>query len=378
MLRNVKSDRRGLMVGGARAAALTAAAGAMGLPAAALAQEGEFGPPRKFIWVPQALGDWDMALQVGAKDFCEMVGWEYQRIGNPVYSVQNHAEQVNNAIAAQADAIATSLESVGLVQPFERGLDQGIAMIITDQGIQEEADALGLHIINQDEFNAGIINGTQAATFAHELTGKTEGVIVLGNGNPGSTSIDKRQNGSQLGIEQYNAANGTSYQFEAFPDSSFGELTESIQKWTAQIDQKGDQLVAAIGTGNPNPIVQALQGARHRARHHRGRLDRHPAGAPAADRRGLGAVGHRPAVLRHGLHVRGRRLGPARARLPLSRHPHRRRGRAGQGPRAGRGPDRDLARQGARVRLRIRRADGAQTGSGACPASRSARNAHGH
>ena len=49
------------------------------------------------------------------------------------------------------------------------------------------------------------------------------------------------------------------YQFEAFPDSSFGELTESIQKWTAQIDQKGDALVAAIGTGNPNPIVQALK-----------------------------------------------------------------------------------------------------------------------
>ena len=82
---------------------------------------------------------------------------------------------------------------------------------------------------------------------------------MLGNGNPGSTSIDKRQNGSKLGIEQYNAANGTSYQFEAFPDSSFGELTESIQKWTAQIDQKGDRLVAAIGTGNPNPIVQALK-----------------------------------------------------------------------------------------------------------------------
>ena len=83
-------------------AALTTAAGIMGLPAAALAQGGAFGPPRKFIWVPQALGDWDLAFQVGARDFCEMVGWEYQRIGNPVYSVQNHAEQVNNAIAAQA------------------------------------------------------------------------------------------------------------------------------------------------------------------------------------------------------------------------------------------------------------------------------------
>ena len=68
------------------------------------------------------------------------------------------------------------------MQPFERGLDQGIAMIITDQGIQEEADALGLHIITQAEFTAGILNGTQAATFAHALTGKSEGIIVLGNG----------------------------------------------------------------------------------------------------------------------------------------------------------------------------------------------------
>ena len=56
------------------------------------------GPPRKLIWVPHALGDWDTALQVGCKDFCDMAGWEYQRIGNPNYSVENHVEQVNNAI----------------------------------------------------------------------------------------------------------------------------------------------------------------------------------------------------------------------------------------------------------------------------------------
>jgi ABC-type sugar transport system substrate-binding protein len=142
MLRDHTSDRRGLVVGSARAAAITVVAGVMGLPASALAQGGAFGPKRKFIWVPQALGDWDMAFQVGARDFCEMVGWEYQRIGNPVYSVQNHAEQVNNAIAAKADAIATSLESVGLVQPFERGLDQGIAMIITDQASRRKRTRL--------------------------------------------------------------------------------------------------------------------------------------------------------------------------------------------------------------------------------------------
>jgi ABC-type sugar transport system substrate-binding protein len=166
---------------------------------------------------------------------------------------------VNNAIAAKADVILTSLESAGLVTAFQHGINQGVIMVIVDQGIEDEARKLKLGIINQDEYNAGLINGTAAATFAQKLTGKKDGVIVLGNGNPGSTSIDKRQNGSEEGIKRYNQAHGTKYAFEAFPDGSFGELTESIQKWTAQINEKGDSLVAAIGTGNPTPIYQAMQ-----------------------------------------------------------------------------------------------------------------------
>jgi simple sugar transport system substrate-binding protein len=248
------ASRRQLLVG----AGLAAVASQVGLTTGALAADG---PKRKLIWVPQALGDWDTGFQVGARDFCELVGWEYQRTGNPTYSVENHVEQVNNAIAAKADVIITELESPGLVDAFKRGIAQGITMVITDQGIEDEAKKLGLGIINQDEYNAGIINGTAAATFAQKLTGKKEGVIVLGNGNPGSTSIDKRQNGSEEGVKQYNAANGTNFTFEAYPDGSFGELTESIQKWTAKFGEKGDSLVAAIGTGNPIPIFQAMQEA---------------------------------------------------------------------------------------------------------------------
>jgi simple sugar transport system substrate-binding protein len=246
------SSRRQLLVG----AGLAAVASQVGLASGALAA---VGPKRKLIWVPQALGDWDTAFQVGAKDFCELAGWEYQRTGNPTYSVENHVEQVNNAIAAKADVILTELESPGLVASFQRGIDQGVTMVIVDQGIEEEAAKLGLGIINQDEYNAGILNGYQAATFAEKQTGKKEGIIVLGNGNPGASSIDKRQNGSEEGIKKYNTEHGTNYSFEAFPDGSFGELTESIQKWTAQFGQKGPDLVAAIGTGNPTPIYQAMQ-----------------------------------------------------------------------------------------------------------------------
>jgi ABC-type sugar transport system substrate-binding protein len=250
----IPATRRGLI----GTAAATVAA--IGLPAAGFAADaGAWGKPRKLVWVPQALGDWDSALQVGMRDYCGMVGWSYQRLGNPDYSPENHVEQVNNAIAEGADVIITELESPALSAAFERGLDAGIVMVIADQGIESEAKNFGLGIIGEDGFNAGIINGTQAATFAQKLTGKKDGVIVLGNGNPGSDLIEKRQAGSKVGIENYNKANGTSYTFDPFPDSEFGDITESVQKWSAKIDLYKDKLVAAIGTGNAIPIVQTFQ-----------------------------------------------------------------------------------------------------------------------
>ncbi len=66
-------------------------------------------------------------------------------------------------------------------------------------------------VINRDEFAADVLNGTQAALVAHQTLGKAKGVFGIGNGNPGSTSIDKHQNGSEQGILDYNKANGTSF-----------------------------------------------------------------------------------------------------------------------------------------------------------------------
>jgi ABC-type sugar transport system substrate-binding protein len=256
MTNDFQNTRRGLLGG----SALAAVAAAIGVPGEALAAgTADWGKPRKLVWVPQALGDWDTAMQVGMREFCGMVGWSYQRLGNPDYSAENHVEQVNNAIAGGADVIITEIESPALSAAFQRGIDAGVTMVIADQGMEDEAKNFGLGIIGEDGFNAGLINGTQAATFAQKLTGKKDGVIVLGNGNPGSDLIEKRQAGSKLGIENYNKANGTSYIFDPFPDSEFGDITESVQKWTAKIDLHKDRLVAAIGTGNAIPIVQAFR-----------------------------------------------------------------------------------------------------------------------
>jgi ABC-type sugar transport system substrate-binding protein len=146
-----------------------------------------------------------------------------------------------------------------MVPAFQSAMQAGIQMIIIDQGVVDEAAKLKLGIIGEDGFVSGYANGWQGAVFAQKLTGKTSGQIVFGNGNPGAQLIDARQAGSQKAITDYNAQNGTSYQFSAFPDSSFDDEATSIQKYTAQMDQYGDNLVGLITGGNVIPIVKALQ-----------------------------------------------------------------------------------------------------------------------
>jgi len=250
--------RRELFVaGGASAAAMILASLVGGRANGALAAD--FGPKKKLVFVPQAAGDWNIPIRAGQRDFCAMVGWDYQFLGNPVYSVENHAEQVNNAIAAKADIIVTELENAGMTPTFKQAISKGIVMVIIDQGVIKEADALGLGIIGEDPLVSGHHNGWQGASFAQKLTGKKEGTILFGNGNPGADLIDKRQQGSETAIQEYNKANGTNYSFVAFPDSSFDDESQSIQKYGAQIDDAGDKLVGVITGGNIVPGVKALQ-----------------------------------------------------------------------------------------------------------------------
>src|SRR5579863_3109264 len=245
-------NRRGILQGGAVALGAAAMSGA--------AAAAPTGPKRKVILIPQDAGDWNAPARVGCRDFCALAGWEFQHTGNPVYSVENHVEQVNNAIAAKPDVIITSLESVGLVPAFQKAQAAGITMVIFDQGIDAEAAKLGVAVVNQDELATGILHGTKAATVAHKTLGKTKGVFGIGNGNPGSTSIDKRQNGAEQGILDYNKANGTNFTVDKFADDEFFDPNSSIQKWSAKLDQHGDDLIGMIAVGGPGPIVKAAQG----------------------------------------------------------------------------------------------------------------------
>ena len=210
---------------------------------------------RKLVWIPQAAGDWEVPIRVGQMEFCKMVGWDYQHIGNPVYSVQNHLDQLNDAISARPDVIVTELESRGMVSGFKRALDARIAIVIIDQAVAEEAARLGLGVISQDPITMGTLNGTQAATWAEKISGKKEGVILIGNGNPGSALIDALQSATLAGIAAYNHDHGTNFVTETFADSAFDDIATSMSKYGAHVDQKGDSLVGLAGLGGASAIA---------------------------------------------------------------------------------------------------------------------------
>ena len=213
------------------------------------------GRKRKLVWIPQSAGDWEVPVRVGHLEFCKMVDWEYQHLGSPIYSVQNHLDQLNNAISARPDVIVTELESRGMVSGFRRALDAGITMVIIDQAIDEEAIKLGLNVISQDPVDIGTLNGTQAATWAEKVSGRKSGVIVIGNGNPGSTAIDTRQRGTIDGVAAYNREHGTNFTTEVFADGAFADIPTAISKYGAHLDQKGDSLVAMVGLGGASAIA---------------------------------------------------------------------------------------------------------------------------
>ncbi|MCC7447905.1 MAG: substrate-binding domain-containing protein [Anaerolineae bacterium] len=250
--------RRGFLRAGTGAAIAAAFARLLGTPERVLAdvpRQTAFGAKRKIVWVPQAAGDWEVPVRVGFIDFCKMVGWEYQYLGNPVYSVENHLEQINNAISAKPDIIATQLENKGVVSGFTKAIDGKITMVVVNQSLAEETSKLGLNYIGEDGFTAGVQNGLQAASWAAKLTSKKEGVIVIGSGNPGAAAIDARQKGTEKGVDDYNKANGTNFTTEMFPDSGFDDITTAIQKYGSQIDQKGDKLVGLVGLGGPSGVA---------------------------------------------------------------------------------------------------------------------------
>jgi ribose transport system substrate-binding protein len=146
-----------------------------------------------------------------------------------------------DAINAQPAAVGfTRVNTSQFDDNIRRAQEEGIFVILFNTASDGYQD-LGLAYVGQEFIPAGIKSGLQAAQHAAELTGKTEGVIVLGSIAPGHSALDARQEGARQGIAQFNEENGTNFTTEDLTTDT--DQATAIGAIDAKATELGDQLV---------------------------------------------------------------------------------------------------------------------------------------
>ncbi|CAN5735478.1 substrate-binding domain-containing protein [soil metagenome] len=232
-----------------RSSAIGAAAATLGLPASALAaptatksfrfrsQEGS----NRVIFVTHDDNPFFIPVRFGFEEFGEMAGWETQWVGPPQHDEQATLQFQLDAIAAQPIAIAftrvnTSMFDDAILQAREAGIFP-ILYNTASEGYQE----LGVAYVGQDFIPAGIVSGMNAAKHAQEITGRTDGTIILGTIAPGHSALDARMEGARQGIAAYNEENGTTFETSDLTTSTDGPT--AIAALDAVYAEKGDEIV---------------------------------------------------------------------------------------------------------------------------------------
>jgi ribose transport system substrate-binding protein len=196
---------------------------------------------KKVIFVTHDDNPFFVPCRKGFEEFGALAGWETQWTGP---SPADEAKTVQ----AQLDAINANPMAVGFTRinttmfddNIQRAREKGIFVILYNTASEGYKD-LGLAYVGQEFIPAGIQSGLQAAKYAQELTGKTEGVIVLGTIQPGHSALDQRMEGARQGIAQYNEANGTNFTTEDLTTST--DQATAIGAIQAKTTELGDKLV---------------------------------------------------------------------------------------------------------------------------------------
>ncbi len=226
-----------------------AGAAALSLPTAALAaptktvsyrlRSQEAG--KKVIFVTHDDNPFFVPCRKGFEEFGKLEGWDTQWNG-PV----THDEA--GTVQAQLDAINANPMAVGFTRVnttmfddnIKQAQEKGIFVILYNTASAGYQD-LGLAYVGQEFIPAGIKSGLQAGKYAQQLTGKTEGVIVLGTIAPGHSALDARMEGARQGIAQYNQENGTNFTTEDLTTST--DQATAIGAIQAKATELGDKLV---------------------------------------------------------------------------------------------------------------------------------------
>jgi ribose transport system substrate-binding protein len=216
---------------------------AAGLPfgaeslAAPRRQEGN----RTVIFVTHDDNPFFVPVRAGLEQFGALAGWQTQWIGPPAHDEVATLQYQLDAIAAKPAAVGfTRVNSTQFDDAIRSAQEEGIFVILyntASEGYQE----LGVAYVGQEFIPAGIVSGLNAARHAQEITGRDDGIIILGTIAPGHSALDARMECARQGIAQYNEENGTSYTTEDLTTSTDGP--EAIAKLDARWAAGGDDIV---------------------------------------------------------------------------------------------------------------------------------------
>jgi ribose transport system substrate-binding protein len=233
-----------------RSGALGAAAATFGVPASALTAPSTATRSYRFrsqdtnkrvIFVTHDDNPFFVPVRFGFEEFGEMAGWETQWVGPPQHDEQATLQMQLDAIAAQPMAIGfTRVNTTMFDDAILQAQEAGIFAILYNTASEGYQD-LGVAYVGQDFIPAGIVSGQNAARYSQEITGRTEGVIVLGTIAPGHSALDARMEGARQGIAAYNEENGTNFTTTDLTTSTDGPT--AIAALEAIYAERGDEIV---------------------------------------------------------------------------------------------------------------------------------------
>lgn len=196
---------------------------------------------KKVIFVTHDDNPFFVPVRFGFEEFGKMAGWETQWVGPPSHDEEATLQYQLDAISAKPMAVGFTRVNTSMFDTaIQQAQEAGIFVILYNTASEGYKD-LGVAYVGQEFIPAGIQSGLQAAKHSQEITGKTEGVIVLGTIAPGHSALDARMEGARQGIAQYNAENGTNFTTEDLTTST--DPAEAIAKLDAKYAEAGDRIV---------------------------------------------------------------------------------------------------------------------------------------
>jgi ribose transport system substrate-binding protein len=197
---------------------------------------------KKVIFVTHDDNPFFVPVRFGLEEFGTMAGWETQWVGPPKQDEQAALQYQLDAISANPVAVGFTRTNTSMFDDAIRQAQEAGIFVILFNTASEGYKDLGVAYVGQEFIPAGIQSGLQAGKYAQEITGKTEGTIILGTIAPGHSALDARMEGARQGIAQYNEANGTNYVTEDLTTST--DPAEAIAKLDAKYAEAGDTIVA--------------------------------------------------------------------------------------------------------------------------------------